>query len=92
MTGPSESEVGIYNRKQESKKTRKQELDKESDKEKSFFLVEFSFSFLLSFSLSRVLVFFFKLPPLNIREEVGHTFALAYKIPKASIKCTHLTH
>ena len=27
-------EVGIYKRKQESKKTRKQELDQESDKEK----------------------------------------------------------
>ena len=29
-----ESEVGIYKRKQESKKTRKQELDQESDKKK----------------------------------------------------------
>ena len=28
------SEVGIYKRKQESKKTRKQELDQESDQEK----------------------------------------------------------
>ena len=28
------SEVGIYKRKQESKKTRRQELDQESDKEK----------------------------------------------------------
>ena len=31
------TEVGIYKRKQESKKTRKQELDQESDQEKKFF-------------------------------------------------------
>ena len=32
--GVSLSEVGIYKRKQESKKTTKQELDQESDQEK----------------------------------------------------------
>ena len=39
-------EVGIYKRKQESKKTRKQEYDQESDREKKkvFFLVEFLLS------------------------------------------------
>ena len=43
-------EVGIYKRKQDSKKTRKQNLDQKSDQEKSFFfflvafLVEFLFS------------------------------------------------
>ena len=39
-------EVGIYKRKQEIKKTRKQELDQESDQEKK------------TFFLDRVLVFF----------------------------------
>ena len=40
--------MGIHKRKQESKKTRRQELDHESDQEKKifflFFLVEFLFS------------------------------------------------
>ena len=55
------SEVGIYKRKQESKKTRKQELDQGSDQEKrkvfSFFLDGF-FYFLDRF-LGQVLVFIF---------------------------------
>ena len=54
ILGRQQHEVGIYKRKQESKKTRKQELDQESDQEtkKVFpfflgrqFLVEFLFSF-----------------------------------------------
>ena len=56
-------EVGIYKRTQESKKTRKQELDQESDQEKkkvvSFFLgrilvflIELFFSFFLTFLFS----------------------------------------
>ena len=48
------SEVGIYKRKQEIKKTRKQELDQESDQEKKKV-----FSFFLDRFLGRVLVFFF---------------------------------
>ena len=36
------TELGIYKRKQESKKTRKQELDKESDQEKKEKLSFFS--------------------------------------------------
>ena len=54
------AEVGIYKRKQESKKTRnkerKHELDLESDQEKkkvfSFFLVAFLVEFLFSFFFS----------------------------------------
>ena len=45
-------EVGIYKRKQESKKTRKQVLDQESDQEKKKV-----FSFFLGRFLCRVLVF-----------------------------------
>ena len=66
--------MGIYNRKQESKKKRKKELDQESDQEnkkttkkkrKNFlfflitFLVEFLFSFFLNRFLGRVLFFCF---------------------------------
>ena len=62
------TEVGIYKRKQERKKARKQELDQESDQGKkkvfSFFLVEFLFSCFLDRFLGRVLVFFYKFPPL----------------------------
>ena len=43
------TEVGIYKRKQEGKKTRKQELDQESDQEKkNFFLVAFLVELLFS--------------------------------------------
>ena len=48
LNNATRPEVGIYKRKQESKKTRKQELDQESDQEKKevflFFLVVFLFS------------------------------------------------
>ena len=47
------SEVGIYKLKQESKKTRKRELDQESDQEKE------SFPFFLGRFLRRVLAFLF---------------------------------
>ena len=53
-TAPN-TEVGIYKRKQESKKTRKQELDQESDQEKNKVL----FYFFLGRFLGRVLVFLF---------------------------------
>ena len=52
------TEVGIYKGKQESRKTRKQELDRESDQE-SFFFVSWSFSCFLDRFLGRSLVFFF---------------------------------
>ena len=48
------TEVGIYKRKQESEKTRKQELDQESDQGKKKV-----FSFFLGRFLGRVLVFLF---------------------------------
>ena len=51
--GQALPEVGIYKRKQESKKTRKQELERESDQEKKKV-----FSFFLGRFLGRVLVFF----------------------------------
>ena len=51
------TELGIYKRKQESKKTRKQELDQESDKEKEKVFLFFLFSCFLDLFLSRVLVF-----------------------------------
>ena len=46
--------MGIYKRKQGSKKKRKKELDQESDQEKKKKL-----SFFLDYFLGRVLVFFF---------------------------------
>ena len=52
------TEVGIYKRKQESKKTRKQELDQERDQEKwilFFFSVAFLAEFLFSCFLDRFL-------------------------------------
>ena len=52
---PHTAEVGIYNGKQESKKTRKQKLDQESDQEKRFF---FLFFLSLSWSSSCFLYFF----------------------------------
>ena len=60
-------EVGIYKRKQENKnstkkaikKTRKQELNQEATKEKKKTLSSF-----LDHFLGRVLVFFYKFPPL----------------------------
>ena len=55
--------MGIYKRKQASKKTRKQELDQESHKEKkkvfSFFLGRVLVFLFLDRFLGRVLVFFF---------------------------------
>ena len=67
-----ESEVGIYKRKHDSKKTRKQELDQESffffswplSWSSSCFLV-FLIAFLVEFLLSYFLVFFYKFQPLS---------------------------
>ena len=52
LNNATRPEVGIYKRKQESKKTRKQELDQESDQEKKEV-----FSFFLGCFLGRALVF-----------------------------------
>ena len=61
-----EAEVGIYKRKQESKKTWKQEVDQESDQEKKkvfpFFLGRF-LGRVLVFMFSYFIVFFYKFPP-----------------------------
>ena len=88
--------MGIYKRKQESKKTRKQELDQERDreikkkerkqeldqekKEKTFFLDPF---------LSRVLVFIYKFPPQeseffsNKIRRFKNIFFNSHKCPRA---------
>ena len=56
------SEVGIYKRKQESKKTRKQELDQESDQENKK-----KRKIILFFLLSYFLAFFYKFPSLYVQ-------------------------
>ena len=50
--------MGIYKRKQESKNTRKQEIDQESDQENQ------EKTFLVDFLFSCILVFFYEFPPL----------------------------
>ena len=57
--------MGIYERKQESEKTRKQELDqfhRESDKKK----LDQEITFLIELLFSYFLVLFYKFPPLCI--------------------------
>ena len=87
--GIGDTLVGFYERKKESK-TRKQELDQESDREKKkdflFFLVKFS-CFLIAFLFScflyhflwRVLVFlfsYFLVPTSHFRSEQTEKFIL----------------
>ena len=56
------SELGIYERKQESKKTKKQEQESNQEKKRFFFLGRV-LVFLVEFLFSYLLFFFYKFPP-----------------------------
>ena len=82
------TEVGIYKRKQERKKARKQKLDQESDQEKkeSFFFFSWSSSCFLDRFLGRVLVFFYKFPPLCDPNTQADMFSQIFDFPPAAAK------
>ena len=82
--GKTQSEVGIYKRRQESKNTRKQELDQESDQEtrkieRNQEIDQEKTFFILDHFLGRVLVFFLFF--LFLDRFLGRVLVFFYKFP-----------